>query len=821
MILLANKQWKCLVILFLLPITAIFAETYYIDALKGNDGASGRDSTAAWRSLDRVNQVTFQPGDTLLFRSGRIYEGQLKPQGSGSEAQTIVVANFGEGYKPRLQGNGLFLATVYLYNVSGWEVTGLDISNNGAVREAGRAGIIVEIRDFGVARSIRLYDLDIHDVNGSLIKKEGGGAGIIVKNGGRETPSWYEGLTIEHCTVKRTHRNGILINGYWSRQDWHPSRKVVIRHNVLEGVPGDGIVPIGCDSALIEWNVMRDCPRLLPDGEAAAGIWPWSCDNTVIQFNEVSDHKAPWDAQGFDSDWNCRNTLIQYNYSHDNEGGFLLVCDDGSASRSSSVGNVGTVVRYNVSINDGGRVTGKHAGFSPVIHLPGPTRNTKIYNNVLIVPVHRHAKADSTLIAFDNWHGYPDSTLLANNIFYALSPVDYEAARATRIFYEHNNYHGEHIARPDDPAAVSGDPLFLTLEKVGHPGMEALKGLLLQAASPVKGQGKPLVGSGVNDLFGRPVLPGQPADIGVSNNLSSNAFAPGQLWPDNKGEHINAHGGSILYRDGVYYWYGEKRGGRQSQGVNVYSSTDLYHWRHEALAMTPLDDPDSDITWGCIMERPKVVYNEKTKQFVMWFHLELKGQGYAAARAGVAVSDSPTGPFRFADSFRPNGNMSRDMGLFVDDDGSAYHIYASNENYDLRIARLTDDYLKPTTQDSLLFREHREAPALFKYRNKYYLFTSACTGWRPNQARLYVADDLFGPWTSLGAPMRGPDADITFDAQSTFVLPVAGKPDAFIFMADRWKPGNLKDSRYIWLPVRFDEDTPYVQWQDMWTLADL
>ncbi|MGV3763075.1 right-handed parallel beta-helix repeat-containing protein [Parapedobacter sp.] len=464
-----------------LLVRGAYADTYYVDARDGDDRSSGRDSIGAWRTLGRVNRATFQPGDTLLFRAGRIYEGQLKPQGAGSEAQPIVVANYGEGYKPRLQAHGRFLAAVHLYNVSGWQLSGLDISNHGPEREAGRAGVIVEIKDFGVARAITLRDLDIHDVNGSLVKDEGGGAGIIVKNGGRDTPSWYEGLTIEHNTIKRTHRNGILINGYWNRDNWHPSLAVVIRHNLLEGVPGDGIVPIGCDSALIEWNVMRDCPRLLPDGEAAAGIWPWSCDNTVIQFNEVSDHKAPWDAQGFDSDWNCRNTLIQYNYSHDNEGGFLLVCNDGSASPRSSVGNTGTIVRYNVSVNDGGRVSGKHAGFSPVIHLPGPTFNTKIYNNVLLVPAHRHPDADSTLIAFDNWHGYPDSTLIANNIFYALSPVDYADGKATRTFYRHNLYHGKHIARPDDPAPGLGDPLFVTLEKVGHPGMDALREFLLRS----------------------------------------------------------------------------------------------------------------------------------------------------------------------------------------------------------------------------------------------------------------------------------------------------------------------------------------------------
>lgn len=299
----------------------------------------------------------------------------------------------------------------------------------------------------------------------------------------------------------------------------------------------------------------------------------------------------------------------------------------------------------------------------------------------------------------------------------------------------------------------------------------------------------------------------------------ANRFVPGERWLDQHEDHINAHGGGIMYHAGTYYWYGEKRDNKESQGVNVYSSKDLYNWQFEALAFSPVDGLDSDITWGCIMERPKVIYNPQTKKFVMWFHLELKGQGYDAARAAVAVSDSPQGPFQFVDSFRPNGNMSRDMGLFVDDDGKAYHIYSSDENYALRLVLLTDDYLRPTTKDSLLFRNHREAPALFKHGGKYYVFTSGCTGWAPNQAELHVSEHIFGPWKSLGDPMRGPQSQITFDAQSTYVLPLNGKQDAFIFMADRWNPKNLKDSRYIWLPISLDQEDIHVMWRDSWDLT--
>ena len=304
----------------------------------------------------------------------------------------------------------------------------------------------------------------------------------------------------------------------------------------------------------------------------------------------------------------------------------------------------------------------------------------------------------------------------------------------------------------------------------------------------------------------------------IINTIPNTDFKPGALWMDDQGQYINVHGGGLLYHNKTYYWFGEKRGRRASEGVSVYSSKDLYNWRNEGLAFGPSPDPQSDIANGCLMERPKVIYNEKTKKYVMWFHLELKGKGYSAARAAVAVSDKVTGPYIYLNSFRPNGNMSRDMGLFVDDDGAAYHIYSSRENYDMRIVRLSEDYLSATTQDSLIFSNHREGPALFKQGGKYYLITSGCTGWAPNEASLQESTSIFGPWKSLGNPMHGVNEALTFGGQSTYVLPIAGKKNAFIFIADRWNPKELNDSRYLWLPVQFKEGLPFIDWMDQWSL---
>jgi len=348
------------------------------------------------------------------------------------------------------------------------------------------------------------------------------------------------------------------------------------------------------------------------------------------------------------------------------------------------------------------------------------------------------------------------------------------------------------------------------------------------------------------------------------------SFTPGEIWPDNNGIHINAHGGGLLKFDGTYYWYGEhkiegKAGNRAMVGVHVYSSEDLYNWTDEGIALEVSDDPESPIVEGCIIERPKVIYNEKTGKFVMWFHHELKGMGYSAAKTGLAVADSPVGPFKYIHSVNPNpgqwplnfsaeqkqmsfpeelkswseewleavangmfihrdfekGQMARDMTLFVDEDGKAYHIHASEENLTLHISELNDEYTAFTDRYiAVMPAGHNEAPAIFKKDGKYYLITSGCTGWAPNAARSFVADDIFGPWTSLGNPCRGTEEQMetTFDAQSTFILENPKKPDEFIFMADRWVPENAIDGRYIWLPIQFENEKPVISWQTKWTL---
>ena len=332
----------------------------------------------------------------------------------------------------------------------------------------------------------------------------------------------------------------------------------------------------------------------------------------------------------------------------------------------------------------------------------------------------------------------------------------------------------------------------------------------------------------------------------------------GELWFDDGGRHINAHGGGIMKYGDTYYWFGEHKDDRTSDalvGVMCYASKDLVNWRNCGVALSVTDPApnqgndrrmrrgattNSDIEQGCILERPKVIYNPVTKKFCMWFHLELKGQGYSAARYGVAVADRPEGPYKFLYSSRANagtwpvegspmnfdeylkrdystGQMARDMTLFVDDDGKAYHIFSSEENYTLHIAELTADYLHHTGRYTRMAPGgQNEAPAIFKHNGTYWMITSGCTGWAPNEARMFSAPSIWGPWTQHPNPCRGPKADKTFEGQSTYVLTL--DDGRHIFMADIWRPRHPIDARYIWLPIEFENGKPVVRWQNEWKL---
>lgn len=386
-----------------------------------------------------------------------------------------------------------------------------------------------------------------------------------------------------------------------------------------------------------------------------------------------------------------------------------------------------------------------------------------------------------------------------------------------------------------------------------------------------------------------------PASVPLGVSTVRTSITPGQLWPDQNGKPIDAHGAGFFYDEQTekYYWYGEYHtGGWPAMGVRVYSSKDLLNWTDEGMALTMLQSMDdfdtnplikelyagredrvdiwADIRKGRIIERPKVIYNDKTKKYVMWAHMDgdkdpyNNNANYGKAKAGYAISDSPTGPFVYQKSYRmdmaPEGEkdyfpsdkgMARDMTLFKDDDGTGYLIYSSEENLTLYISKLTDDYSDVTgwhkegrtddkgnpVRDSVYQAQYgvdyvrvfpggqREAPAMFKYQGKYYILTSGATGWAPNENKVTVADDIFGPWSAMSNPFvrtlsSDPDPGKAFGTQATSVIPVDPAKGKFIYVGDIWNGGNFANdaAKYVFLPIEFGIGSDIaIKWYNSWT----
>lgn len=355
------------------------------------------------------------------------------------------------------------------------------------------------------------------------------------------------------------------------------------------------------------------------------------------------------------------------------------------------------------------------------------------------------------------------------------------------------------------------------------------------------------------------------------------SFRPGDPWYDTDNNLIQAHGGQVQklmipnettgILEEKWWWVGEDKTKGNRGGICAYSSFDLYNWTFEGIIMRNISqreqldteeyfiklynnysEEELDNVYQCIndstsiIERPKMIYNEVTGKYVLWFHADgptdMSDSNYAAASAGVAISDSPAGPFQFIDRYRlhtcpedqedmypQSKGMARDMNLFVDDDKTAYIIYSSEENLTIYISKLNESYTYlETSPDEAVYGvdyirlypgAQREAPAIVKKVGWYYLMTSGATGWSPNQARYWRASELFGEWTDMGDPCIGDINKTTFESQSTCIFNAGG--DAYIYMGDRWNSEELAESRYVWLPINFNKNGELeIRWIDKW-----
>ncbi len=343
------------------------------------------------------------------------------------------------------------------------------------------------------------------------------------------------------------------------------------------------------------------------------------------------------------------------------------------------------------------------------------------------------------------------------------------------------------------------------------------------------------------------------------------SIRPGQVWLDTEGKRIQAHGGSIFYENGKYYWYGENKektdgkNGVWHWGVRMYESRDLYNWKDLGLIIPPEPDkPESPLHPTACMDRPHIIYNAATKKYVCWLKIMEKD---GSQRSTVLTAGALTGPYTMVRTGLKPLNMSAgDFDLVVAPDGKAYY-YFERVHSETICADLTADYTDVTGYYSTHFPRPyppyvREATAHFLRRGKHYLITSGTTGYLPNPSEVAMGPSWHGPFEVLGDPCPDDKSQTTYHAQISSVFKVPGKKDLYIACGDRWAPGEMNlqyqdykqnfeaifnpeadQSRlkptghsdqalntsladYVWLPFRFDGDMAYLDWKDEWRIEE-
>ncbi len=501
------------VLLAVAPPAHAAGTTYYVDATGGSDSAAGTSPAAAWKTLAAVNARTFAAGDSILFARGGTWSGQLAPKGSGSASAPITISDYGSApAAPRIDGASVATGgAVQLVDQSYWTIEHLAVTSDSGVDNFGslttdgtpRAGIQVRATTGNsTVRGIVIRENRVSDVNGCFLC-----TGIDAHvNGGIVVDTTalganFDGVLISDNVVENVGRTGIVV---WDASYFTTSMTVVvqsalstnvrIRGNTVLEPDSDGILAFGTDGAVLEHNVVRGAGQRTIEGSSmpsAAGLWPTRAMNTLVQFNEVSETQTHGtDGQGFDVDLGSTNTRVQYNYSHDNEGGFLLMMGGYSSD---------VVVRYNLSVNDAWG--GEKGVFTFSWGVPAPV---KIYNNTIVIPAGSPAKpiycdGDAGACATTT----PGVWSFTNNIIDNRGTGEYSyPGLGTNATFASNVFAGNHPAsEPADATKITADPGFVSPGASGD-GFAVANAYALTTGSPAIGTGQLVSPNGLRDFFG-------------------------------------------------------------------------------------------------------------------------------------------------------------------------------------------------------------------------------------------------------------------------------------------------------------------------------
>ena len=489
--------------------SAALGATYYVDSVNGNDNNNGTSAATAWRTFTKVNSVTFQAGDEILLKAGCVWnDTMLWPKGSGSAGNPIVIDMYDTGAKPVINGNYANLQAVYLYNQQYWEISNLEVTNWNPGGKTEIRGIAVIGEDVGVLNHVYVRNCIIHDINGArLVGGDKGkcNAGIYYDCWGGSVKTHWNDVLIEGNTIYNVDMTGIKVwNGAWfgwkcHERDYHTN--VVVRNNCVDNIGGDGITPHMCIAPLVEYNVASRC-RQRAEGAAYVAIWTYEADDAVVQYNEAYLTSGTKDGQAYDIDGVQRRGIYQYNYSHDNDGGFILLCEEpGNACYYCD----SPVVRYNISQNDG--ISGART-----FHLSGKVLNAQIYNNT----IYRGPSVGANVVENFTWKGTSAlNTRWWNNVFYNLGSGDYVDVLRNGAVWDYNLFYGNHPPNePPDAHKLTSDPQFVNPGS-GGVGRDTVDGYKLLSTSPCRDSGVTVADNGGKDYWGNPVPANGVADRGA------------------------------------------------------------------------------------------------------------------------------------------------------------------------------------------------------------------------------------------------------------------------------------------------------------------
>ncbi|HEY0827609.1 MAG TPA: family 16 glycoside hydrolase [Bacilli bacterium] len=483
--------------LCMIPFSTVSAvgTTYYVDSVGGNDTNSGTSSSSAWKTLGKVNTVTFSPGDVILLKAGSVWNSEyLDLKGSGSSGSPIVVNQYGTGAKPVINfGNTAVSGEgfgVRLKNVSYWEINNLEITSGQHSTDMRRNGVLVVGEGTGAGNFQHIYikGVYVHDVFGT--DRRTGGINFHARGTNTQPESTWNDVLIEGNTVINVADTGIqtmtdaYFNSSWTHQ-YDAFTNLIMRSNYVEKIHRDGILVRAGLSPLVEYNttnkigtyctVDTSIVSYLDTISVVAAQWAYYTTGAIFQYNEGFDTKRiNADGQPWDFDQFVHNSIYQYNYSHNNQGGTLLIMHDTTEN----------TFRYNISQNDLDINNG-------VFQFIQGTGTVYVYNNV----IYRTLSQNTALTSVSS---STSKVYYTNNIFYNLASGGYSTS--SKAIYSNNLFYGTNASQPSDPNKITTDPLFVS--PGGATSRATAGGYKLQSSSPAINSGISISGNGGKDFFG-------------------------------------------------------------------------------------------------------------------------------------------------------------------------------------------------------------------------------------------------------------------------------------------------------------------------------